>query len=166
MLSPLLWRGVGGEAFAQLTSNKSVQSVAKFDKPTFYNIMKFDDTLKINKELIILKSVPIKEKEVYEGALLMKKAGIMSNLKTKLKEFKIGRTKLEEAILKDSTNTEYHFLRLMIQEHAPKILNYNADIEKDNIYIRKNFKKVCKELKEIMMDYSKQSKSLLNIDKV
>ena len=146
--------------FAQAQS-----SLPKFDRIAFYNLMKIDDTLKINEQLNILYMYKIKEKDIYIGALLMKKAGMITNLKIKLKDFKAGRKKMEDALVKDSTNTEYHFLRLMIQENAPKILNYNTKIEKDNLYIRKNFKSLSKELQEIVMDYSKKSKALQNLNK-
>lgn len=135
----------------------------KFSKYSFYEAMKTDDTLKINKQLALLKSTSVKEKDVYEGALLMKKAGTNTHVKSKLNDFKAGRLKLETGLEKDSTNTEYHFLRLMIQEHAPKILNYHADLEKDNNYIRKNFAHLSKELQQTMIDYSKRSKIMKNI---
>ena len=140
-------------------------SSPKFDKVAFYTVMKIDDSLKINEQLTILTIYKIKEKDIYVGALLMKKAGMITNLKIKLKDFKAGRKKLEDVLVKDSANTEYHFLRLMIQENAPKILNYNTEIDKDNLYIRKNFKSLSKELQEIVMDYSKHSKALQNLNK-
>ena len=67
------------------------------------------------------------------------------------------------ALEKDSTNTEYHFLRLMIQENAPKRLGYHAALEKDNLYIRKNFKTLSPALQQAILGYSKQSKILSNL---
>jgi hypothetical protein len=44
--------------------------------------------------------------------MLMKKSGLLSKPKKKLKVFKAGREKLETAIRRDdSVNVEYHFLR-------------------------------------------------------
>lgn len=135
----------------------------KFDKVVFYQVMEVNDSLKINQQLILLQSSAIKEKQAYEGALLLKKAGIVTNKRNKLNTFKLGKHKLENALEKDSSNTEYHFLRLMIQENAPKILGYHANLEKDNIYIRKNYKTLSAALQQAILGYSKQSKILSNL---
>jgi hypothetical protein len=52
--------------------------------------------------------------------------------------FKSGRSKLESAITKDKENTEYRFLRLIIQEHAPRIVKYRNELEKDSKWIQSN----------------------------
>ena len=60
-------------------------------------------------------------------------------------------------------NPEFHFLRLMIQENAPKIVKYHSDIEKDVSIIQESYKKMSPELQTAVMDYRKQSKSLKKI---
>ena len=135
----------------------------KFDKVAFYQVMEVNDSLKINQQLNLLQNSSIKEKQAYEGALLLKKAGVVTNKRNKLNTFKLGKHKLENALEKDSSNTEYHFLRLMIQENAPKILGYHANLEKDNIYIRKNYKTLNAVLQQAIFGYSKQSKTLSNL---
>jgi|SRR6185437_12492755 len=135
----------------------------KFDKAAFYQVMEVNDSLKINQQLNLLQNSSIKEKQAYEGALLLKKAGVVANKRNKLNTFKLGKHKLEGALEKDSSNTEYHFLRLMIQENAPKILGYHASLEKDNIYIRKNYKTLNAVLQQAILEYSKQSKTLSNL---
>ena len=80
-----------------------------------------------------------------------------------LASFKAGKVKLESAIEKDSANTEYRFLRLMIQENAPKILGYHTALEKDNLYIRKNFKTLSPVVQQAVLGYSRQSKIISNI---
>ena len=94
----------------------------------------------------------------------MKKAGLISGAGKKLNTFKDGHKKLEASLQKDSGNTEYRFLRLMIQENAPGILGYKDDLKKDSEYIRKNFKNLPQEAKNAVIDYSKNSKILRSAD--
>ena len=90
----------------------------------------------------------------------MKKAQLVSKPKDKLSFFKAGRSKLESSISSDKENTEYRFLRLIIQEHAPKIVKYKKDIEEDSKLIRSNFKDLSTILQQIISDYSKKSRVL------
>ena len=83
-----------------------------------------------------------------------KRKGIKLNL------FKSGRLKLETAIKKDKTNAEFSFLRLIIQEHAPKVVDYRNNIENDVAVIRSNFKTMPPEVQQAINDYSKKSKVL------
>ena len=80
--------------------------------------------------------------------------------KKKLDLFKEGHKKLEAALNKDSSNTEFRFLRLMIQEHAPGLLGYKRELEKDRLYIKNNFKKLPPVLQDAVISYSKESKIL------
>ena len=141
----------------------SQNTAQKFDRAAFYQALETKDSMKINQQLNLVKSSSIKEKQAYEGALLLKKADILVNKKEKLNTFKSGKKKLESALEKDSSNTEYHFLRLMIQENAPKILGYQGSLQKDNIYIRKNYKTLSPTLQQAILGYSKQSKTLGNL---
>lgn len=133
---------------------------AGFDKSAFYSAMAANDLDQINTQLHILKNVMISEKEAYEGALLMKKAGLVTKAKEKLSLFKAGRLKLEASIKKDNGNTEFFFLRLIIQEHAPKAVDYRKDLEKDVSAIRSNFKTLPQVVQQAIHDYSKKSKLL------
>jgi hypothetical protein len=115
----------------------------------------------IDAQLSAVKNAPVAEKEAYEGALLMKKAGVIKGTaKEKLIFFKSGRSKLESAIAKNNNNIEYRFLRLIIQEHAPKIVKYRNDIEQDSRLIITNFKSLPQDLQQTIADYSKASKVL------
>ncbi len=138
-------------------------SAQKFDKAAFYQSLQASDSILINKQIALLQTSKIKEKQAYEGALLLKQAGLLSGKKNKLASFKAGKTKLENALEKDSTNTEYHFLRLLVQENAPKILGYYHNLEIDNIYICKNFKKLSPALQQVILAYSKKSNILSNL---
>jgi len=131
-----------------------------FDKANFYSVMSEGKLKEINNELTILNSTSIKEKEAYEGALLIRKAGIVKVAAERLKLFKKGRIKLETALLNDNSNGEYYFLRLTIQEHAPKIVKYKANIETDKQYIKKSFANLPIDIQQVIIDYSKTSKVL------
>ena len=136
---------------------------AGFDRSAFYNAMASDNLQEINTQLAIISTSSINEKEAYEGALLMKKAGLVTKAKEKLSLFKAGRLKLEASIKKNSNNTEFVFLRLIIQEHAPKMVKYNADIEKDSLQIRANYKSLPFVVQQAISDYSKKSKVLKSL---
>lgn len=131
-----------------------------FDKPVFYTVMASGNEDDIDVQLSIVKGSLMPEKEAYEGALLMKKSGLVTKAKDKLNLFKSGRSKLESSISKDSDNTEYRFLRLIIQEHAPKVVKYRNELEEDSKLIRTNFKSLSQFLQQEIIDYSKKSKVL------
>ncbi len=131
-----------------------------FDKSAFYNAMASDNMETINNQLALLKASAVNEKDAYEGALLMKKAGLVTKAKEKLSLFKAGRLKLEAAIKKDRENAEFSFLRLIIQEHAPKLVDYSDNIQSDVAAIRSNFKTLPQVVQQAISDYSKKSKVL------
>jgi hypothetical protein len=132
----------------------------KFEKAEFYAIMKSGTLEVVNTELETIKDAPEKEKDGYEGALLMRKAGLLKKPKDRLSSFKQGRIKLETALLADPDNAELHFLRLIIEEHAPKIVKYHSDIEKDKTLIIKNFKNLPPAVRHAILDYCENSKVL------
>jgi len=140
---------------AQAGSQKNI-----FDKAAFYNAMASKSLTEIDAQLLLISTSSISEKEAYEGSLLMKKAGLVTKAKEKLSLFKTGRAKLEASIKKNSSNTEFVFLRLIIQEHAPKMVKYDDDIEKDSIQIRANYKSLSPVVQQAIIDYSKNSKVL------
>jgi hypothetical protein len=139
---------------------QGVSQKINFDKSAFYAAMASDNLQEINAQLNIVKAASFNEKDAYEGALLMKKAGFNSKAKDKLSLFKTGRMKLEAAIKKDTGNTEFNFLRLIIQEHAPKVVNYNNELENDSLLIRTNYKTLSPIVQQAISDYSKKSKVL------
>jgi hypothetical protein len=146
-------------AITAFTQQSNAQQTLRFDKGQFYDTMAGNDVDAIDNELILAKDAPA-NKEGYEGALLMKKAGLISGPKKKLDLFKAGRIKLETAILNNPDNTEYHFLRLAIEEHSPKIVRYHADIEADKVIVKQNFKSLSPVVQHAILDYCKNSKVL------
>jgi len=135
-----------------------------FTKKEFYAVMAGKNEAAIDKQLQLLKSVSTSDKTAYEGALLMKKAGLVSGAKKKLDLFKQGHKKLESVLQKDSSNAEFRFLRLMIQEHAPGIVKYKGEIAADSMYIKNNFKKLQPVVQEAVQRYSKTSNILKTAD--
>ena len=144
-----------------VNANASTKN-AGFDKYAFYSAMACNDMETVNNQLSKLKASSISEKEAYEGALLMKKAGMVTKVKEKLSLFKAGRLKLESSI-KIGGNAEFNFLRLIIQEHAPKAVDYRKDIENDVSVIRSNFKTLAPAVQQAINDYSKKSKVLKSL---
>ncbi len=101
-----------------------------------------------------------KDKEAFAGTLQMKKAGLLKVPKEKLDNFKRGATKLEMVLRSDTSNVEHRFLRLIIQEHAPKIVKYRSKIDDDATFIKTNYKALSPEVQKILIDYSQTSKAL------
>jgi hypothetical protein len=96
----------------------------------------------------------------YLGALYMKKAGFVKGANAKIKTFKKGAALLEDEIAKKPANTEYRFLRLAIQEHAPKILKYNKNLNTDKKAVEAGYKSLDPELKRVIKGYAAGSEVL------
>ena len=132
----------------------------KLDKAAFYAVMDRGSLEEVNNEIDIVSASSSPEKEGYTGALLMRKAGLLKLPPQKLKFFKAGRIKFDTALSTDKDNVEYHFLRFAIQEHAPKIVKYNTDIEADKQIIIKAYKNLSPVVQHAIMDYTNKSKVL------
>jgi len=128
--------------------------------PGIYEVMQSGDSAKINAALAELEQSAAKEKDAYKGTLLMQKSGMLKSGMEKLSVFKQGRKLLETSIKQDSTNAEYRFLRLMIQEQAPDFLNYHSKKEADAKMIRETYATLPEPLREAIKKYSKNSRIL------
>lgn len=146
--------------FLLLFSVAQANSQNSIDRAAFYKVLASGNAAEIEVQLTIIKQSTVSEKDAYEGTLLMKKAQVVSKPKDKLSFFKAGRFKLETSISADKDNTEYRFLRLIIQEHAPKIVKYRKNLAEDSQLIRSNFKNLSPEIQQIITDYSKKSNIL------
>lgn len=146
--------------FLLITGLVHTTRAQQFEKSSFYKVMDTGDLAAINAQIEIVKSSSQKYKDGYEGALLMRKADKLAVPLQKLKYFKQGRIKFETALMADPDNTEYHFLRLAIEEHAPKIVKYHSDIEMDKAIVKKNFKDQSQSVQHAILDYCKSSKVL------
>ena len=126
----------------------------------FYNAISSDKEAVVDARLAEVRKAGGADKEAYEGALLMTKAQWGKKPKDKLSLFKEGRAKLEAAIQKNAENTEYRFLRLIIQENAPNVVKYKENIDADAAIVKANYKKLPPELQQVIASYSKKSKVL------
>ncbi len=131
-----------------------------FDRSAFYKVLKSGNAEEIDNQLKIVWGSLIPEKEAYEGTLLMKRSELLDKARDRLTMFKAGSSKLESSILKDRDNTEYRFLRLMIQEHAPRVVKYRKELEEDSKLIKRNFNSLTPFLQQIVIDYCRNSKVL------
>ncbi len=141
-------------------SGARAQSATGFNKQSLYLALSTDESKRIDQQLTIVRNSQIPEKEAYEGTLLMRKAGLVSGPRRKLNNFRAGKEKLEAAISKDTDNVEYRFLRLLIQENAPGIVNYSSDIDEDLQMIRQHYKNSSPQTQAAIITYSKRSKVL------
>ena len=130
------------------------------NRATFYKAMESDNKTLVDAQISALNSAPADVKNAFLGAMTMRRAGIGGNPVSKLKLFKKGHKLLESAIQQDPNNTEFRFLRLMIQENAPGFLGYKVDEEKDSEFIRKSYKSLPEDLQKTIADYNKKSKVL------
>lgn len=95
----------------------------------------------------------------YKGASITLVARQAETIKDKKDGFVAGVELIEFAIEKEPNAIEPRFVRLGIQENAPKILKYNSDIEEDKQFILKQYKYITsKDLKNHIKDYILQSK--------
>ena len=136
------------------------KAVNSFDKVAYYTVLKSGTITEINNQIALINASSLTGKDAFIGALLMKKADLLKVPKQKLDAFKSGRIKFETAFRADTANIEYRFLRLIIQEHAPKIVKYNKEIGEDAAVIKKNYKQLSADVKKILIDYSQTSKAL------
>ena len=142
------------------TTGNGMREWQGFDKGGYYTVMASGNIAAVDSLLSLLARGTLKDKEAYEGALLMRKAGLLRRPKEKLSVFRSGARKLETALAKDSSNGEYHFLRLIIQENAPGAVHYNKDVDKDSQFVYRSFKLLSPVVQKAVLDYSKHSKTL------
>ena len=73
--------------------------------------------------------------QAYVISLEMKQAEYKVLPWQKLNTFSKGKAKLEQLIKKEPKNANLRYVRLVIQEQLPKMLNYNSDIENDKHFL-------------------------------
>ncbi len=131
----------------------------QINRTDFYAAMASNKLELISDQEKIVKSYG-NESQGFEGALLMKKAGLVGKASEKLSLFKSGHKLLDNAIKMDEANAELRFLRLMIQENAPNIVKYKGNIEADKELIQQHFNQLHPQAKKAVIEYSKKSKIL------
>ncbi|KQS34176.1 hypothetical protein [Dyadobacter sp. Leaf189] len=136
-------------------------AAAQIERSVFYNSLSSGDESTIDRMIAGLESEkPTSRNKAYIAALTMKKAGFVKGAGEKLKVFKKGAQILEEEIKSQPDNAEYRFLRLTIQEHAPKILKYNKQVDEDKRAVVAAYSKLHPSVQSAVADYAKNSKVL------
>jgi len=134
------------------------------DRSALYAVLAGNSEVEVDKELKRLdaeKSTSLTN--AFEGALKMKKAGFIKGAGNKVKMFKSGALLLEEEIRSNPGNTEYRFIRLSIQENAPKVLKYNKNLSEDKKMIVEGYKRLDPDLKKVVKNYAAGS-DIIKID--
>ncbi|MGN7887931.1 hypothetical protein ACN9ML_31785 [Dyadobacter endophyticus] len=143
----------------------AVSAQAQIDKGVYYKALSSGQQESIDKVLTRLEAERSSPKvNAYIGALTMKKAGFVKGVGGKVKTFKKGAHLLEDEIKANPANTEFRFLRLTVQEHAPGILKYNKEIDADKQAVVSGYEKLDADLKSVIADYARDSKVLKESD--
>jgi len=98
----------------------------------YHNIENKDDELKFIEKYGKNTKTNIK---AYVISLEMKQAEYKRLPWQKLKIFNEGKHKLEKLIEENNKNADLRYVRLVIQEQLPKILNYNSSIKNDKQFL-------------------------------
>lgn len=137
---------------------------AQLDRKAIYNALASDSKEIVQKQLDgIINMKESSEVKAFKGALQMKAAQFQKTPKDKMSMFSIGKKLLESEIKSNDGNAEYRFLRLLIQENAPKQLKYNGNIEEDVVSIVSGYSKLKESTKAAIESYAKKSASLKNL---
>ena len=136
-------------------------AIGEKDVEEFYRVFSSGNLMDVNRYIQNLGSTdPASRINAYKGAMLMKKAGFEKGSKVKLNTFKTGHSLLESEILKAPDNTEFHFLRLVVEESAPGILNFKRNLQEDRNCVIKGFAKLELFLQNQIKQYCKHSRVL------
>ena len=130
-------------------------SYSSITRAEYYPVFKGDSSTEMEK--LVEKLEPTDQQKAYLGALKMKLAGLQKGPSIKLKTFKEGRELLETEIKKEPQNIEWLFLRLAVQENAPKIVKYSDNLSEDSQFISNHFSSAPLELQKIIKNYTSSS---------
>lgn len=134
---------------------------AQLDRKAIYTALASDSKEIVQKQLDGIQSAKeTSEVKAFKGALQMKAAQFEKTAKDKLTLFNAGKKILETEIKSNDSNVEYRFLRLLIQENAPKQLKYDGNIEEDVLNIVAGYSKLKESTKTAIESYAKKSASL------
>jgi hypothetical protein len=136
----------------------AVLLLASFSKSEYFKVIQGKDAKAIQKLITsIEQSSASSDRTAYLGALTMKSASLKETPKEKMEVFKKGKDLLEKAITTNKKNTEYRFLRLMIQENAPKILKYSSNKTEDAAWIKEHYTSCSSDIIQAIKNYAAQS---------
>jgi len=102
----------------------------------------------------------------YKGATATLMAKFAKGVKLKTSYFKEGEKLIELAIGANPENIELRYIRLSVQENAPKIVRYKKDISKDKQLILDNYKSIKNaEIMKYIKGFVSQSVSFTEAEK-
>ncbi len=117
----------------------------------------------------LLREVKKGDKDVfvaYKGAVIALLAKTEKGVKNKKKRFSEGVNLIEYAVLKSPNSLEIRFVRLSVQQNAPKILKYNKQRVEDKRFVLRMLKdEKSKRLKQYIMEYVLASKHFTKKEK-
>ncbi|MDR0802780.1 hypothetical protein [Fluviicola sp.] len=133
----------------------------QLDRKSIYTALAGNSKELVQKQLDGLKNAKeSSEVNAFKGTLQMKAAQFQKTAKEKMELFNAGKKMLESEIKLNDGNVEYRFLRLLIQENAPKQLKYNGNISEDVTAIIAGYGKLKEATKAALEAYAKKSASL------
>lgn len=141
LFSFLLFTDAEKTAFYKILSSSKEEMIVNYRKKLAVNLTSYDA-------------------KAYHASLIMKEAKFAISPFTKLERFNKGKELLESVIALNKNNTEYRFLRLMVQENAPSILGYDTNIKQDSQLIKTGFSQLSETIQTVVLNYSKTSNNL------
>jgi hypothetical protein len=134
---------------------------SQLDRKAIYSALASDSKEVVQKQLDGIQTIKeSSEVKAFKGALQMKAAQFQKISKDKMNLFNAGKKVLESEIKSNDGNVEYRFLRLLIQENAPKQLKYNGNIDDDVMTIVAGYSKLKESTKTAIESYAKKSSAL------
>ena len=102
----------------------------------------------------------------YKGSVLTLMAKFTTTTKEKKAFFKEGASLLDYAILEEPNNIEMRYIRLGVQENAPKVVGYRKNKEEDKQFILDHYKEISSnELKTLIKGFVIQSEMFTDEEK-
>ncbi len=120
-------------------------------KVAHLNVEKTEELYAITKDAVAKEDEALLK--AYYGAALTLKAKFAKTRKDKIKFFKEGAKLIEEVVAKYPNDIEIRFVRLSVQENAPRITRYKKNIKEDRSFIEKNVDKTSNRVKHFITAY-------------
>lgn len=131
------------------------------NKKAVYSDLSSENETTISNQIKSLKKLSsTSEVRAFTAVFIMKSAQFEFAPWSKWNTFSKGKIMLEKEIHANSSNVEFRFLRLMIQENVPSVVMYSSDIEADAKIVKKSYKTLDKETQEFILKYAKKSEAL------
>ena len=116
----------------------------------------FNSSIEIDDELVV----------GYKGATVTLMAKYAKEVKVKTTYFKEGKKLIEQAIAAAPESVELRYIRLSVQENAPKVVRYKKEIPEDKQFILDHYDGIKDiETKKYIKDFVLQSASFTAAEK-